>query len=86
MRSSQVAGRATRVKKLAKNTTQQVLREDQLDSAEYSSLQTQSNIETGVENSEEKARDYTDRSHDAFANILSGIPSPSRLERGLGWK
>ncbi|KAE8444386.1 hypothetical protein EG329_000586 [Mollisiaceae sp. DMI_Dod_QoI] len=47
MRSSQVAGRATRVKKLAKNTTQQVLREDQLDSAEYSSLQTQSNIETG---------------------------------------
>ncbi|KUJ20211.1 putative enhancer of polycomb-like protein 1 [Mollisia scopiformis] len=54
MRSQAAAGRATRVKKLAKNTAQQVLREDQLDSAEYSSLQTQSNIETGVEKSEEK--------------------------------
>lgn len=49
--------RAIRIKKLAKNTAQQVLREDQLDSAEYSSLQTQSNIETGVEKNEEKARD-----------------------------
>lgn len=63
MRSQGQAGRATRVKKLAKNFGQQVLREDQLDSAEYSSLlSTQSNIETGVEKSEEKARDpFPDR-------------------------
>ncbi|KAF8859574.1 putative enhancer of polycomb-like protein 1 [Acephala macrosclerotiorum] len=55
MRANGPAGRATRVKKLAKNFSQQVLREDQLDSAEYSSLlQSQSSIETGVEKSEEK--------------------------------
>lgn len=57
MRANGPAGRATRVKKLAKNFSQQVLREDQLDSAEYSSLlQSQSSVETGVEKSEEKVR------------------------------
>jgi enhancer of polycomb-like protein len=42
---------------LAKTTFQQVLREDQIESAEYNSLQNQYNVETGVEKSEEKARD-----------------------------
>jgi enhancer of polycomb-like protein len=50
--------RVVRQRKLAKTTFQQVLREDQIESAEYSSLQNQYNVETGVEKSEEKARDH----------------------------
>lgn len=60
------------MRKLAKNTVQQVLREDQLDSTEYSQLQTQSTIETGVEKNEEKARDPNTNhmtSQDLSANI-----------------
>jgi hypothetical protein len=51
---SQVPARVVRQRKLAKSTFQQVLREDQVESAEYNSLQNQYNVETGVEKSEEK--------------------------------
>lgn len=51
------APRVVRQRKLGKATLQPVLREDQIESAEYSSLQGQYNVETGVEKSEEKARD-----------------------------
>ncbi|KAF4625459.1 hypothetical protein G7Y89_g12707 [Cudoniella acicularis] len=49
----QVAARVVRQRKLNKNTSQQILREDQIDSAEYDSLQNQYHVETGVERSEE---------------------------------
>lgn len=45
------------MRKLNRNYAQQILCEDDLESAEYNSLQNQSNVETGVEKSEEKARD-----------------------------
>ncbi len=44
-----------RQRKLGKSTSQQVLREDEIDSQEYKSLISQSiQIESGVEKSEEK--------------------------------
>lgn len=47
--------RQIRVRKLGKNTPQQVLREDEIDPAEYKSLLSQTiQIESGVEKSEEK--------------------------------
>jgi enhancer of polycomb-like protein len=46
--------RVVRQRKLGKTTLQQVLREDEIDPAEYSSLQGSHNVETGVEKSEEK--------------------------------
>lgn len=49
--------RSVRAKKLSKSQLQAVLREDEIDSEEYSSLQNQYSVETGVEKSEEKARD-----------------------------
>jgi hypothetical protein len=61
----QAPARVVRQRKLAKTTPQQVLREDELDDGEYNSLQSSSNFETGVEKSEEKARDiYLFSSHD----------------------
>jgi enhancer of polycomb-like protein len=51
----QQSGRIVRQRKLAKSTLQQVLREDQIESADYDSLQGQYNVETGVEKNEEKA-------------------------------
>ena len=60
MRSQAPQQRQARVKKLSRTAGQSVLREDQLDSTEYHSLQANYNVETGVEKSEEKARDrYT---------------------------
>ncbi|KAI1005306.1 Enhancer of polycomb-like protein 1 [Podosphaera aphanis] len=50
----QAPARQVRIRKLAKNTPQPVLREDQIESAEYASLQNQYNVETGVEKNEEK--------------------------------
>jgi enhancer of polycomb-like protein len=50
---SQAPARAVRVRKLNKSTLQQVLREDQIESAEFDSLQNQYHVETGVERSEE---------------------------------
>lgn len=47
------AQRIVRQRKLNKTTSQQILREDQIDSAEYNSLQNQYHVETGVERSEE---------------------------------
>jgi len=38
---------------LSRSTQQQILREDQIDSAEYDSLQGQYKVETGVEKAEE---------------------------------
>jgi hypothetical protein len=45
--------RVVRQRKLNKSTPQQVLREAQIESAEYDSLQNQYHVETGVERSEE---------------------------------
>jgi enhancer of polycomb-like protein len=45
--------RVVRQRKLNKSTLQQVLREDEIESAEYDSLQNQYHVETGVERSEE---------------------------------
>jgi hypothetical protein len=45
-------GRVVRVKKLSKSQGQTILREDQID--DYDSLQSQYNVDTGVEKSEEK--------------------------------
>jgi hypothetical protein len=63
--------RVVRIRKLGKNTSQQVLREDEIDSAEYKSLQRDYSIETGVEKSEEKVHKpdllksrYQHESHD----------------------
>jgi enhancer of polycomb-like protein len=58
MRPTNPPARSVRQKKLAKSTLQTVLREDELDSGDYNTLQSQSNIESGVEKSEEKARDF----------------------------
>lgn len=46
-------GRTTRVKKLQPRALQPVLRQDQIESEEYDSLQGQYKVETGVEKSEE---------------------------------
>lgn len=54
MRPTNPPARAVRQKKLAKSTLQTILREDELDSGDYNTLQSQSNIESGVEKSEEK--------------------------------
>jgi enhancer of polycomb-like protein len=54
MRTTQALPRLVRIKKLSRQSGQTILREDQLDSAEYSSLQANYNVETGVEKSEEK--------------------------------
>lgn len=54
-----VPARQVRTRKPAKHTQQVVLREDQIDPVEYSSLQNQYNVVTGVDKSEEKARDLT---------------------------
>jgi enhancer of polycomb-like protein len=64
--------RVVRQRKLAKTTFQQVLREDQIEPAEYSSLQNQYNVETGVEKSEEKARDPCPsfKSHDQASQCI----------------
>ncbi|RKF75291.1 Enhancer of polycomb-like protein 1 [Golovinomyces cichoracearum] len=59
MRSHAPPARQVRIRKLAKNAPQIVLREDQIEPAEYSSLQNQYTVETGVEKSEEKARDFS---------------------------
>jgi len=64
---SQPPARQVRIRKLAKTFPQQVLREDQIESAEYHGLQDQYRGlqgETGVEKSEEKARDQLCQSHD----------------------
>jgi len=53
------AGRVVRQKKLSRSSGQQILREDELDSQEYDSLQANYQVETGVEKSEEKARDQS---------------------------
>ncbi|RAL60165.1 hypothetical protein DID88_000789 [Monilinia fructigena] len=50
---TQPAGRVVRQKKLNRSTHQQILREDQIESAEYDSLQGQYKVETGVEKAEE---------------------------------
>jgi enhancer of polycomb-like protein len=57
MRGTTQAPRLVRIKKLSRSSGQTILREDQLDSTEYHSLQANYNVETGVEKSEEKARD-----------------------------
>jgi enhancer of polycomb-like protein len=49
----QTNGRIVRIKKLSRSAGQQILREDQIDSTEYESLQGQYKVETGVEKSEE---------------------------------
>ncbi|TAQ90435.1 hypothetical protein B7494_g1273 [Chlorociboria aeruginascens] len=49
----QQSGRIVRQRKLQKNAFQQILREDQIESAEYDALQGQYKVETGVEKSEE---------------------------------
>jgi enhancer of polycomb-like protein len=49
----QANGRIVRIKKLSRSAGQQILREDQIDSTEYESLQDQYKVETGVEKSEE---------------------------------
>ena len=49
----QANGRIVRIKKLSRSAGQQILREDQIDSTEYDSLQDQYKVETGVEKSEE---------------------------------
>jgi enhancer of polycomb-like protein len=49
----QANGRIVRIKKLSRSAGQQILREDQIDSNEYESLQDQYKVETGVEKSEE---------------------------------
>jgi enhancer of polycomb-like protein len=49
-------GRIVRIKKLSRSAGQQILREDQIDSTEYDSLQDQYKVETGVEKSEESVR------------------------------
>lgn len=54
MRNQAPHQRQVRVKKLSRTAGQSVLREDQLDSTEYHSLQANYNVETGVEKSEEK--------------------------------
>jgi enhancer of polycomb-like protein len=48
--------RQVRVRKLNKSTSQQVYREDEIDSAEYKALLNQASysVESGVEKSEEK--------------------------------
>jgi hypothetical protein len=49
--------RTVRIKKLSKNHTQPVLREDQLDASEYESLHTSyEKVDSGVEKLEEKVR------------------------------
>lgn len=45
--------RHVRQRKLTKATLQQVLREDQIESAEYDSNQSHQHVETGVERHEE---------------------------------
>jgi enhancer of polycomb-like protein len=52
----QANGRIVRIKKLSRSAGQQILREDQIDSTEYDSLQDQYKVETGVEKSEESVR------------------------------
>lgn len=47
------APRVVRQRKLNKSVPQPVLREDQIESAEFDSLQNQQHVETGVERSEE---------------------------------
>ena len=54
----QQSGRVVRQRKLAKSTLQQVLREDQIESVDYDSLQGQYTVETGVEKTEEKVRHH----------------------------
>jgi enhancer of polycomb-like protein len=63
MRNQAPHQRQVRVKKLSRTAGQSVLREDQLDSTEYHSLQANYNVETGVEKSEEKARDQCSPSY-----------------------
>lgn len=53
---SQAAGRIVRIRKLNKNQFQPILREEQIDSAEYESLQGHERVETGVEKGEEGVR------------------------------
>lgn len=81
------SSRSVRVRKLAKSTQQQVLREDQLDSAEYKSLQTQSNVGptvTGVESSEEKEYHLqaalAASSGGGDTDVKKEIPAPPTLE------
>ncbi len=49
--------RTTRIKKLSKSAGQQILREDQIEDYDSLSLHTESKADSGVEKSEEKARD-----------------------------
>lgn len=55
---TQPAGRVVRQKKLNRSTHQQILREDQIESAEYDSLQGQYKVETGVEKAEENVSNH----------------------------
>lgn len=51
-----MSSRKVRVKKLSVKTALPVLREDQIDAAEYETITTESQIATGVEHAEEKVR------------------------------
>lgn len=76
--------RTVRQRKLAKTTLQQVLREDEIDSVEYNSLQTQAPVETGVEKGEEKeyhlqaALAANSRGDDK--DVIKDIPAPCTEE------
>jgi hypothetical protein len=72
--------RQVRVRKLNKSTSQQIFREDEIDSAEYKALLNQASfsIESGVEKSEEKVLTpsylrplVTFRSHDQISDDLN---------------
>ena len=54
------AQRVVRQRKLNKSTPQTVLREEQIESSEYDSLQNQYHVETGVERSEENVSNSRD--------------------------
>lgn len=58
MAPSALNARAVRQRKLAKNTAQSVLREDEFDNEDYlAAIAAITTLDTGVEKSEEKARD-----------------------------
>jgi enhancer of polycomb-like protein len=60
--------RQVRVRKLNKSTSQQVYREDEIDSAEYKALLNQASysVESGVEKSEEKVSSPSYLRHHLF--------------------
>ena len=75
------SSRKVRVKKLNVKTTLPVLREDQIDPAEYESLTTETQIATGVEAGEENVRKLRPCSTPRHAHghvIWLGIPCGCR--------